>query len=746
MSIRILAVQTIHAIDEKPWLDASLPYTKRADLLLYAMNLDEKLTLVHGIGGQYVGNVPNNTRLAIPALHLQDGPQGVAGRVTNVTAFPSVLTVTAAWDPSLMELFASAIAVEQRIKGANVMLGPMINIARIPVGGRNFESMGEDPYLAARLVASYVRGVQKNGVMACAKHWANNNQEHSRMTVGTYIDERTEWEIYYPAFQAAVDADVASVMCAYNLVNGTYACENYKLLTVNLKERMGFKYFVMSDWFAVSTLLSCHIFHNTTHSTVQSVNAGLDQEMPDRNFFNPGALKQAISQGLVTTSRIDDMVRRILLPMFKFGLFDRTNEGTINAPAESRSHRQLAHDLAAVGTVLLKNRRGILPLREEKIASIAVIGDAAHLNPVVVGLVFQLCCTICVNTPPHIPHVGGGSGSVHPPHISTPLDGIRSRAGKSINVTYTPGGNGGNMALVEDAARKANVVIVVVGATSAEGVDRPNLLLPLAQDAMVERVTAANPNTVVVVYAPGAVLMPWKRKVAAIVCGFLPGQEAGDAIAEILFGDVNPSGKLPLTFPLSETQVATSTPIQYPGIDNREEYIEKLLVGYRWYDALKKQPLYPFGHGLSYTTFRYHRPTITLTPDDPHCRATVRIDVRNTGDRAGTEVVQLYLGFPPWTHEPPRQLKGFQRVFFEPGEIRTIEFMLDDRAFRVWDAGKGRFVVAPGRFRVFVGSSSRDVRAEAHVIDLIDFWIRAFPNSANSHNPKASGCDSRMHA
>lgn len=637
------------------------------------MSLDDKLTMVRGWTGDYAGTIIANSTLNIPALHLQDGPQGVGDGAKNVTAWPSALTVVATWDLDLMYQFGAAMGAEQRLKGSNIMLGPMINIARIPTGGRNFESFGEDPYLTSQMVAQSVTGIQSNHIMACAKHYVDNNQEFNRTTVSENVPQRAQWEIYYPGFKAAVDAGVVSIMCSYNRINNTYACENNQTLNTDLKTRMGYQYFVMSDWGA-------------THSTVQAANSGLDMQMPDDSFFGE-PLAEAIAAGNVTVERLDDMVTRILLSMYTVGIFDYPETGNLSTPAMSVDHNILARQLAEAANVLVKNDNGFLPVDTSKVTTIAVIGDDASTNAIAVGC---------------------GSGNVVLPYLVSPLQGIQNVLAElgidNVQVTYAPSEP---LDQAVSAAQSADIAIVFVGTYSCEGSDRANLSLPNGQDDLVSSVAQAQPNTAVVVNTPGAILMPWLDQVQSVLVTFLPGQEDGNAAAAALFGQVNPSGKLPVTFPASDDQVPANTTTQYPGIDNEANYSEGILVGYRWYDALGLEPLFPFGHGLSYTTFNYSNLVITSNPSGS---VLVLASVTNNGTVEGAEVVQFYLGFPSSAGEPPKVLRGFQKVLLAPGQTIVVGFELNSQDRAIWDVTQNDWSVISGTFDVYVGSSSRDIR------------------------------------
>jgi beta-glucosidase len=654
-----------------PWMNVKDTPEERAKKLLAQMNLDEKLSLLHGYGGDYVGNVPSitvsKTGGKIPALHLEDGPSGVADGVTQVTCWPSALTVVATWNRESMKAYGTALAEEQFGKGTNVMLGPMVNLGRVPFGGRNFESFGEDPVLAARMTESNILGVQSQPMIATVKHFVDNNQEDNRTVTSANVDERTQYEMYYPAFEAAIKVGVGAVMCSYNRINDTYACENDQTLNKDLKQKLGFKGWVMSDWGA-------------THSTVKAANAGLDQQMPDASFFGD-ELKKAVQQGQVTQARIDDMTLRILIPMFAAQLFDVVNNGNLSVNVQTAAHTMLARDLATEATVLLQNVNQILPIKTKNVKIIAVLGDAGDKSPIVAG---------------------GGSGHVIPPYIISPLKGIQNRvSGLGITVNYAPTSP---LNVAVDTAKNADIAIVCVGTSSSEGWDRPSLALGKGQDELIAAIAQVQSNTVVVLNIPGPTLMPWASSVAGILTGFMPGQECGNALAAILFGDANPSARLPFTFPVSEKLIPVNTPEQYPGINNEAQYSEKLLVGYRWYDAKQQPLLFPFGHGLSYTTFSYSNLQIDST------NYKISFTITNTGTVAGDEVAQLYIGYPPSAGEPPKNLRRFSKLHYESNQSHDISYFLNDRDFSIWDITTHQWKVISGSYTVFIGSSSRDIR------------------------------------
>ncbi len=634
---------------------------QQADALVMQLTLTEKLSLVHGTDGGYVGDVVGVPRLGIPALALQDGPAGVT-QLDDVTAFPAPIALAATFDRELVELWGAAMGREQRTKGVAVQLAPMINLARVPAAGRNFESFGEDPYLCAELARATVAGIQSQRVIATAKHFVGNEQETDRTSGTSEIDERTLHEIYYTPFEAAVAAGVGAVMCSYNRLGGVYACEHRAALT-DLKVGLGFSGWVMSDWGA-------------THSAVAAANAGLDMEMPGALWFG-AELESAVRLGTVPEVRLDDMVRRILTSAARVGLLE---DPPIEAPlavATSDEHVALARRVATSSITLLKNDASALPL--EGVGSVAVVGAAASV-PIVVG---------------------GGSAAVRAPYVVTPLEAIEQRAGASTSVVHVAD------TTLDDAvavAAGADAAIVVVGVESSEGLDRASLGLADGVNALIEAVATANSRTVVVLHTPGAVLMPWVDHVAAVAVGWYPGQENGLALAAVLFGDASPTGKLPVSFPASEGDLPV------PGSSASVPYTEGLEIGYRRLDAQGLVPLFPFGHGLSYTTFEYA--DLTVTPGDSDRQLRVNFSVTNTGARSGTETPQIYLEYPDVANEPPRVLRGFARVELAPGETRHVEILLGPREFRAYDVSRHDFLVPDGSYRIRVGSSSRDLRLE----------------------------------
>ena len=637
---------------------------QRAQAIVAKMTLDEKISQLHGIktSTEY-RTVPAIPRLGIPKLLLTNGPAGVStGGVTqpSATALPAPISLSASWDLRQADAYGQVAGKETLLVGRNVLEGPTVNIARVPVGGRNFESYGEDPYLNAQFAVRNIQAVQSTGVIANVKHYIANNQEASRFNINEEIDERTMREIYLPAFEAAVkQGKVGSVMCAYPRINGTFNCENPLLLNQILKKEWGFDGFVFSDFGAV-------------HSTVPSANAGLDLETPTGKYFN-AALKTAVQNGTVKTSTINDKLIRRYTKMIEFGIFERTP--TIS-PIPATAHGAIARKLAAEGMVLLKNQGNVLPLSKSALKSIALIGkDEAKTG-------------------------GGGSSRVKPLYTVKPSTGLKARAGSGITVTTT---SGSDVAAAAAAAKAADVAVVMVEDTESEGHDRPNLVLPNNQDALVNAVAAANPKTVVVSKTGGPVLMPWVDKVPAILQAWYPGEEDGNAVADVLFGAFNPSAKLPITFPKKESDQPANTPAQYPGTGGTAHYTEGIFVGYRHYDAKRIQPLFPFGYGLSYTTFLYANLKVTGA-------TTVEVDVTNTGTRTGAEIAELYVGSPSTAGAPeaPQELQGFQKVLLTPGQTGHVTFTLDDRSFSFWNPTSHSWRIAGGQYRIAVGGSSRN--------------------------------------
>jgi beta-glucosidase len=665
------------------WTNQSLTPSQRADALLAEMTQAEKITMISGAGVPYIGNIPGNKRLGIPALGFQDGPGGAGDWNTDVTAFPAPIAVAASWDAALMRQYGTYIGNEERGKGGQGLLGPNMNMARAYQNGRNFESYGEDPFLAAAMAAAGVQGIQSQGVFATIKHFVCNDQETDRWLANAEADERTRQEIYYAPFRAAVGAGAGAMMSAYNRVNGRFASES-PALNVTVKKLWGYDGFVMSDWDAY-------------FSTVAAANNGLDMDMYNGGFTNE-PLGAALAKGRVPPSDLDGMVRRILTTMFRLGDFDHPATGNIDAPVTTPAHQQFAREAAAAGTVLLQNKNSLLPLQAGSFKSIAVIGSAGSEKPITTGL---------------------GSGSVPLPYDISPMAGITRRAGSGVTVRYGQGED--NIPAAVALARVSDLAVVCVGERTGEGTDRASLALPGKQDELIRAVAAANPRTVVVVYCSSATLLPWSAEVPAILVPWYPGQENGNALADVVFGDAEPTGRLPVTFPAATGEVPAKTSAQFPGVNGHVTYSEGLEIGYRWYDANQVAPRFPFGHGLSYTTFAYRN--LTVGAVSPSGQVRIGFDLANTGARPGTEVAQLYLGFPAKAGEPPKLLKGFHKLRLQPGEVQHVTFDLDWQDLANWDATARGWVVTPGQFIVGVGASSRDVRLTG------SFTVDAVPSS-----------------
>lgn len=641
------------------------------------MTTAEKLTMVHGTAtgiisapATYAGTTAAIPRLCLPAVTLADGPAGVGDGMSGVTQLPAPIALAATWDPAAARAYGAVVGAEARGKGITVLLGPTVNIVRDPRWGRAFESFGEDPALTSELGVAYIHGIQSHGVLAAVKHYAAYNQETNRDAASdnAIVSDRVLREIYLPAFAAAVhDAHVSSVMCAYSTVNGVSSCANPYLLDQVLKGEWGFGGFVVSDWFA-------------RLGGPGAATAGLDLQMPDGCFFGP-ALATAIEQQEIATSRLDAMVTRILTPLFRHGLIDHRLKGTASTPVATAQHAAVARRLAAEGTVLLRND-GVLPLDATRLHSLAVIsyGDTKTLS------------------------AGQGSAHVVASSVVSPADAIAARAGAAVRVSVDASGDPIRAAAT---ATGADVAVVVVGRPSSESHDHTTLDLSDADNRLVDATAAANPRTIVVLDTPAAVTMPWLDHVSAVVEAWYPGEEDGHSLADVLFGDVDPSGRLPITFPTAISQMPTASGAQWPGEGEAVRYREGLDVGYRGYDARGETPLFPFGFGLSYTTFAYGRPTIT----GPTSTGTVTVTVRvgNTGARAGATVAQLYLSEPPTAGEPPRELRAFRRVQVAPARSRTVRFTLDTRALSYWSPAAHGWRADAGRYTVYVGNSSADV-------------------------------------
>jgi beta-glucosidase len=709
--------RSLAAEEARPaYLDPAAPLESRVEDLLRRMTLEEKLSLVHADSKFTTAAIP---RLGIPRRWMSDGPNGVredvgpdtwqvAGHTDDfATCMPLLIGLAATWDTEAAGAYGNVIGEEARKRGKDIMLGPGVNIQRTPLNGRTSEFLGEDPYLASRMVVSYIRAVQSHGVASCVKHFAANNQETQRGSIDVEMDERTLREIYLPAFRAAVQEGGAwAVMGAYNKFRGQFCCQNDYLLNRILKGEWGFQGLVMSDW-------------GGAHDTREAVLNGLDLEMgtepgprrgaaqpppaagsdqsPYERYYLAGAFRDGLKRGDFPVSALDDKVRRNIRVMIATHVFDGREEGSLNTAA----HQEAARKVAEGGIVLLKNDNGALPLAAGKLNSIAVIGENAV----------------------RLQAYGGDSARIKALYEISPLEGILRLVGARTNITYSPGyRKDGGPDLIEKAvaaAREADVAIVVGGLIHAhgfdsEGEDRKELGLPWGQDELIRRVAAANPHTIVVIVSGSPVSMgDWLDRVPAVVQAWYGGTEGGNALANVLFGGVNPSGKLPCTYPRRIEDSPAHALGEYPGRNGVVHYAEGLLVGYRWFDTKGIEPLFPFGYGLSYTRFEYSGLKLAAGsgPDDP--LVTVEFQVANTGDRAGAEVAQLYVHQEkPSLPRPLKELKGFRKIALDPGEKKTVSIALDRRAFAFYDPARSGWVAESDDFTIQIGSSSRDIRLQ----------------------------------
>lgn len=691
-----------------PWMNKALSVDQRADLAVQAMTLDEKIQLVHGTGwgllrpGDPVraesnfgaGFVPGIARLGIPALNQADSAVGVrmaAYQSRYATLLPSTLGAAASWDTDAAFLYGSVIGRELRQQGYNMSIGGGMDITREPRNGRNFEYAGEDPVLAGTMTGNLEKGVLAEHVMSDIKHYALNDQETGRTKVNVHIGEKAMRESDLLAFEIAIGiAQPSAVMCSYNLVNDVYACENDYLLNQVLKKDFGFKGFVVSDWGA-------------THSTVKAALAGLDQDMPgDDNFFG-APLKKAVEDGQVPEARLNDMVHRILRSMFAAGVVDDPPVRTVVDPFKGRDDAQ---HIAEESIVLLRNENNILPLKASPEGSVAVIGSHADVGVLSGGGSAQ------VDAPDGNaanPHPGGSKWSETVYFPSSPLRYIREHSPKAT-VEYN---DGKDIAAAAAFAKKSNVAIVFAVQPMREGHDAPTLSLPGNQDALIEAVAAVNPNTIVVLETGGPVTMPWVSKVKGIVEAWYPGIGGAQALANLLFGEVNPSAKLPVTFAKDDQQlphpVITGMKIDANGTVHRYEskqfdldYTAGAAVGYKWFEEKHEQPLFPFGFGLSYTTYAYSG----LTVDD--AARSVHFTVKNTGKRAGTEIAQVYVKLPAAANEGYKRLVAWERVALAPGESKAVTLKLNPLYLSVFDTAKDGWQLLPGDYRVMAGASSAE--------------------------------------
>ncbi|HFK5526492.1 TPA: glycoside hydrolase family 3 C-terminal domain-containing protein [Elizabethkingia anophelis] len=720
------------------YLDASKPVEQRIEDALSRMTLEEKVAMLHA---QSKFSSPGVPRLGIPEFWTTDGPHGVRPEVLwdewdqagwsndSIVAYPALTALSATWNKKMSWNYGKALGEEARYRKKDILLGPGVNIYRTPLNGRNFEYMGEDPYLTSKMVVPYIKGVQSNGVATSVKHFALNNQEEFRHTSNVIVDDRTLYEIYLPPFKAAVqEGDSWTIMGAYDKYKNQYASQNEYLLNKILKGEWGYKGVVVSDWGAVN-------------NTEQAIHNGLDMEFGSwtnglsagtrnayDNYYLAKPYLDLIKSGKVGTTELDDKIRRILRLAYNTTMNPNKPLGNI----ASEDHMAVAKEIGEEGIVLLQNNNNVLPINTDKVRKIAVIGENA----------------IKMMT------VGGGSSSLKVKYETLPLEGIKSRFGKKADVQFARGyvgdvggeyngvKSGQNLKddrpaseLLNEAvalAKKSDVVIFVGGLNKSdyqdsEGHDRKGFGLPYNQDQLISALAKANKNLAVVLVSGNAVAMPWVKEVPAIVQGWYLGSEAGNALAAVLAGDANPSGKLPFTFPVKLEDNAAHQMGEYPG--NKEElaagkgkdqknpinitYNEGIFVGYRWHDTKNIKPLFSFGHGLSYTTFEYGKVHADKTQMAQDGKITFTVSIKNTGKREGAEVAQLYISdLKSSVPRPVKELKGFEKINLKPGEQKEVSFTIDKSALSFFDAATHQWVAEPGEFEALVGASSSDIKTK----------------------------------
>lgn len=720
----VLLTTSVFAQQKPVYLDETKNIEERVEDALSRMTTKEKVSMIHA---QSKFSSPGVPRLGIPENWATDGPHGIRAEVlwdewngadwTNDScfAFPALTCLAATWNPKMSALYGKSIGEEARYRNKNILLGPGVNIYRTPLNGRNFEYMGEDPYLASVMVVPYIQEVQKNNVAACVKHFALNNQEVRRDYIDVKVDDRTLHEIYLPAFKAAVQEGGAwAIMGAYNKYKGEHACHNQYLLNDILKKQWQFDGVVISDW-------------GGTHNTKEAIKNGLDMEFGSwtngldwgesnayDNYYLARPYLKLLEDGEVTDKELNDKVRRILRLVFRTNMAVEKKYGSFVTEEHALAGRQIAQE----GIVLLQNNGNLLPLNPQTVKNVVVIGENAT----------------------KMMTVGGGSSSLKAQYEISPLQGIRKRLGDNVNVTYVEGyaspavkaqdvknakepekkeiDLAAMRAQAVAAAKNADAVIFVGGLNKnqfqdCEGVDRKELELPYEQDALIAELVQVNPKTVVVIISGNAVAMPWVKQAPAIVEAWYSGSESGNALASILFGDVNPSGKLPFTFPVKLADNSAHALGEYPGNENEVTYNEGIFVGYRWADKQKIKTLFPFGHGLSYTTYSYGKPRAdkkVLTQDD---EITFFVPVTNTGKIAGAEVVQLYIRDKKASvPRPEKELKGFSKVYLQPGETKEVAITINKDALSFYCPEKQKWVAKPGAFEAVIAASAEDIRSK----------------------------------
>jgi beta-glucosidase len=662
---------------------------KNVDALLKELTLEEKAGLC---SGKDFWTTKPVDRLEIPSWMMTDGPHGLrkqksgadAGLLDSVpsTCFPSGVGLASSWNRALIEEVGQALGRESKAEQVGVILGPAVNIKRSPLCGRNFEYLSEDPFMAGEMAKHHIQGVQSQGIGTSLKHFAVNNQERLRMTIDVVVDERTMREIYLPAFETAVkETQPWTVMCSYNKINGTYASENRWLLTQVLKEEWGHTGFVVTDWGAAN-------------DRVEGIKAGEDFEMPGNGGVTDADIVKAVKNGKLPVADLDRAVRRVLNITLKV-IENLDPKATIDKDA----HHALARKVATEAMILLKNEGAVLPLKTKRVAFIGAFARTPRYQ-------------------------GGGSSHIEPTKIDDAVEEAKTLAPAGTEVTYAPGyvinAETADKALIAEAAKvaaQAEVAVVFIGLTDpleSEGYDRKHLRLPVGHTDLLDAVLTVQKNVVVVLSNGSPVEMPWLNRVPAVLEGYLGGQAWGGAVVDLLFGKANPSGKLSETFPVRLED--TPSFLNFPGDGTKVEYREGIFVGYRHHDAVNLSPLFPFGHGLSYTEFTYGALSVEKAALNEGQDVVAKVTVTNSGKVAGAEVVQLYVAdLEASVLRPLRELKGFTKVFLKPGETQTVEFRLGRRAFAFWSESESRWVVESGDFELVVGSSSRDLRSRVTV-------------------------------
>ena len=706
-----------------PWMNTSLSPDERADLVMKEMTPDEKIALLHGVGmptddpvtpenapsNRGVGYTVGVPRLGIPGIDMSDAAYGVRSSGVNgrySTALPANVAAASSWDTDAAYEYGALIGRELRAQGFNMSLGGGVNLTREPRNGRTFEYLGEDPVLAGTLVARLIQGTQSQNVIGDIKHYALNDQESGRNAVNITISKRAARETDLLAFEIGVEkGQPGAVMCSYNRVNGDFACENQWLLTDVLKKAWKFPGFVLSDW-------------GGTHSDVKASAAGLDNEQPGR-FFYEKRFKEALDSGKIPQSELDDHVHRILRSMFADGVVDHPRQRSVIDPFAGM---ETARKIEESGIVLLKNEKAALPLSAAKLKTIAVIGSHSDVGMISGGGSAQ------------VDPIGGnaikpaGQGATHWMEEiwfpTSPLKAIQARA-PHASVKYDPGTD---PAAAAAAAKGADVAVVFAYRWASEGMDMKDLSLPHNQDAIISAVAGANPHTIVVLETGNPVTMPWVDKPAAILEAWFAGSAGADAVGNVLFGTVNPSGKLPNTFPKSEADLPHPTITMPPPASSHFDgaatpekwaaglppfqmaYDEGVKVGYKWYDAENKKPLFPFGFGLSYTTYGYSG--LQVTPGE---KVKVTFTVTNTGKREGTEIAEVYAGLPAAAQEPPKRLVGFTRVKLNPGEKKNVTVEIEPKYLSIFDEQKDDWSLLPGDYTIMVGGASDNLPLKSTV-------------------------------